>query len=214
MVLPFSNDLRSFGAFSHLATLPRPVRCRRAGNPSTMLSAGSSSPLPSSGQKRTGSNGSPVLSSGPGITGREPVTCHFPANSAVSAAVSMGEIIEIVEQTAPGIFRILFTTTGEKRMVELDQDKVILFSAPGHGPVTPAPVHSSGRGLREHVSVLSTLHAPSFAGNIRVFAYSSATVRVPGLAGYGTVHGTLRRQILSSVKSGTGRSRCWRYRRK
>ena len=193
MVLPFSNDLRSFGAFSHLATLPRPVRCRRAGNPSTMLSAGSSSPLPSSGQKRTGSNGSPVLSSCPGITGREPVTCHFPANSAVSAADSMGEIIEIVEQTAPGIFRILFTTTGEKRMVELDQDKVILFSARDtdrslrHLSVPP------GRA-REHVSVLSTLHARDFAGNIRVFAYSSATVRVPGLAGYGTVHGTLRRR--------------------
>lgn len=43
----------------------------------------------------------------------------------------MGEIIEIVEQTAPGIFRILFTATGEERKVELDPDKVILFSAPG-----------------------------------------------------------------------------------
>ncbi|WP_321504972.1 YkgJ family cysteine cluster protein [uncultured Methanoregula sp.] len=40
---------------------------------------------------------------------------------------TMGEIIEILEQTAPLCYRIGYTTTFEKRLVEVDPDKKDLF---------------------------------------------------------------------------------------
>jgi uncharacterized protein len=41
---------------------------------------------------------------------------------------SMGEIIEIREQTGPSVFRIGFSVTGEERMVTIDPDKQLLWS--------------------------------------------------------------------------------------
>jgi len=41
---------------------------------------------------------------------------------------SMGEVIEIREQTGPSAFRIGFPVTGEERMVTIDPDKQLLWS--------------------------------------------------------------------------------------
>jgi uncharacterized protein len=41
----------------------------------------------------------------------------------------MGEVIEIREQTGPAAFRIVFTVTGEERMVAIDPDRQVLWSS-------------------------------------------------------------------------------------
>ena len=42
----------------------------------------------------------------------------------------MGEIIEILEEVKPGVFRIGFSVTGEERVVSVDPDKQDLFQSP------------------------------------------------------------------------------------
>jgi uncharacterized protein len=61
-------------------------------------------------------------------TGYYRKTVSFRCRLCGECCSSMGEIIEIREQTGPSAFRIGFTVTGEERMVVLDPDKQALWS--------------------------------------------------------------------------------------
>jgi uncharacterized protein len=86
-------------------------------------------------------------------TGR---TVSFRCRLCGECCSSMGEIIEILDQTGPSAFRIGFTVTGEERAVTIDQDKQALWARQDLRMISPMAcpfLRENGQGAR-----LCTVH--------------------------------------------------------